>query len=128
MRDKITVGLHTLGCRVNIYESCAIAEKLRNSGCEIKKDGICDYHIVNTCAVTAESERKSRQLVRKCAKNGKVLVIGCASQISDIFLDIDNVVYVGGNRNKLDVVNYILDSRIEKQNIPQLFMIVNTFL
>ncbi len=111
MSDKITVGLHTLGCRVNIYESCAIAEKLRENGCIIKKDGICDYHIVNTCAVTAESERKSRQLVRKCAKNGRVLVIGCASQISDAFLNMDNVVYVGGNRSKMAVVDYILDSR-----------------
>lgn len=108
MRDSITVGLHTLGCRVNIYESCAIAEKLRESGCIIKKDGICDYHIVNTCAVTAESERKSRQLVRRCASKGKVLVIGCASQISNAFNDIENVVYIGGNRNKMAVVDYIL--------------------
>ncbi len=111
MNSKITVGIHTLGCRVNIYESSAIAERLRDLGCEIKKEGKCDYYIVNTCAVTAESERKSRQLVRRCAKNGKVLVIGCASQLQNAFGDIENVVYVGGNRNKMAVVDVIIGSK-----------------
>lgn len=116
MKDKITVGIHTLGCRVNIYESCAIAERLREHGCIIKKDGKCDYFIVNTCAVTAESERKSRQLIRRCAKNGKVLVIGCAAQLDNAFLDIENVIYVGGNRNKMAVVDVILNAKHEKNN------------
>ena len=109
MSDKITVGIHTLGCRVNMYESCAIAEMLTQRGCEVVKNGKCDFHIVNTCAVTAESSRKSRQLVRRCAANGKVLVIGCASQIDPAFADIPNVIYVGGNREKGRVVNRICD-------------------
>ncbi len=102
-----SVSVHTLGCRVNMYESCAIAEMLRERGFEVSKNKQCDYYIVNTCAVTAESERKSRQLVRRCALKGKVLVIGCASQIDDGYNDIDNVIYVGGNRNKTDVVERI---------------------
>lgn len=108
MKNK-TVGIHTLGCRVNQYESCAIAERLESLGFRVTGKNIaCDYYIVNTCAVTAESERKSRQLVRRCASRGKVFVIGCASQISSAFTGIDNVVYVGGCREKGAVVDAIL--------------------
>ncbi len=117
MSNSVTVAIHTLGCRVNIYESCAIAERLRELGCTVKKEGICDYYIVNTCAVTAESERKSRQLVRRCAKKGKVLVIGCASQLENTFDDIDNVVYIGGNRNKMAVVDVITDDLSNPKNM-----------
>ncbi|MBO5870776.1 MAG: tRNA (N(6)-L-threonylcarbamoyladenosine(37)-C(2))-methylthiotransferase MtaB [Clostridia bacterium] len=116
MNNKKTVGILTLGCRVNMYESCSISERLREHGYEILKEGKCDYYIVNTCAVTAESERKSRQLVRRCARNGKVLVIGCASQLVSDFNDIDNVIYVGGNRNKMAVVDAIVKSTNSKIN------------
>ena len=107
MSNNKTVGIYTLGCRVNQYESCAIAELLKARGYTVKKQGECDYYIVNTCAVTAESERKSRQLVRRFAKKSKVLVIGCASQIDNSYNDIPNVIYVGGNVNKTAVVDVI---------------------
>lgn len=103
----IKVGIYTLGCRVNMYESCAIAEKLEDLGYTVSKNGNCQYYIVNTCAVTAESERKSRQLVRRCASKGKVLVIGCAAQIENSFLENENVVFVSGNHNKMSVVDYL---------------------
>jgi len=103
----IKVGIYTLGCRVNMYESCAIAEKLEDLGYTVSKTGNCQYYIVNTCAVTAESERKSRQLVRRCASKGKVLVIGCAAQIENNFLENENVVFVSGNHNKMSVVDYL---------------------
>ncbi len=102
------VGIYTLGCRVNQYESCAIAERLKENGCVISKNDDADFYIVNTCAVTAESERKSRQLARRCASKAPTLVIGCASQINDAFKDIENVIYMGGNRNKSEVVDVIL--------------------
>ncbi len=104
-----TVSLHTLGCRVNMYESCAIAEQLIKEGFSVVKNVDSDYYVVNTCAVTAESERKSRQLVRKCASKGKVLVIGCASQIDLNYANIDNVIYAGGNQNKSAVIKCIMD-------------------
>lgn len=108
MENKITVGIHTLGCRVNMYESCAIAERLRENGCIVSKKDNCDFYIVNSCAVTSESERKSRQLVRRLASKGKVLVIGCAAQLENNFKDIENVIYVGGNNDKGAVVDVIL--------------------
>ena len=103
-----TVSIHTLGCRVNMYESCSIAEQLKKLGFIISKNDDAEYHIVNTCAVTSESERKSRQLVRRCASRGKVLVIGCASQIDPEYARMYNVIYSGGNRNKSAVADRIL--------------------
>lgn len=107
MKSNITVGIYTLGCRVNQYESCAIAEQLKKHGFKVSKRGECDYYIINTCAVTAESERKSRQAVRRFATKGKVIVIGCASQLNSDYASIENVVYVCGNRNKLSVVDFL---------------------
>ncbi len=104
---KKTVSIFTLGCRVNQYESCAVAEALTANGYEIIKSGVSDYYIVNTCTVTAESQRKSKQLVRRCAEKGKVLVMGCASQIDQSFAEIDNVIYVCGNREKMSVVDVL---------------------
>lgn len=119
MNKSFDVGIHTLGCRVNMYESCVIAERLIEKGVNVIKRGKCDYYIVNTCAVTAESERKSRQLVRRCAKNGKVLVIGCASQLnSTVFSDIPNVIYVGGNREKGAVVDVLCGEKMHINNVP----------
>ena len=116
MSKNITVGIHTLGCRVNMYESCSIAERLTELGYTVSKNEQCDYHIVNTCAVTAESARKSRQMVRRFARNAKVLVIGCASQIDRSFSDIENVIYVGGNREKGKVVELIANDIEENSN------------
>lgn len=104
-----TVEIITLGCRVNQYESCVIAQNLRKNGVNVNKGGVSDYYIVNTCAVTAESERKSRQLVRRCAQKGKVIVIGCASQLKTDYINIDNVIHVSGNKNKLSAVSAVLN-------------------
>ncbi len=121
MNKKRTVGIHTLGCRVNQYESCAIAERLKSNGFEVSKSGDCDYHIINTCAVTAESERKSRQLVRRFAKKGKTVVIGCASQLNPFEFDVDNVIFIGGNRQKMLAVDAILnDGSNEKMSVSEM--------
>lgn len=103
------VKIITLGCRANQYESNAIAEQLIKKGYEIS-DNIndCGKVIVNTCAVTAESERKSRQTVRKAAKNAEVYVIGCASQLGG-FDNIENVRYIGGCKDKLKVIDAIIE-------------------
>lgn len=104
------VGIITLGCRVNQYESAYISEVLKNKGYEVVSEGDdCEYYVVNTCAVTAESERKSRQAVRKAAKNARVAVIGCASQINPVFKDIPNVIYVSGCRDKKGCIDAIVN-------------------
>ena len=76
----------TLGCRVNQYESDAIAEGLRARGFTLVPYGqACDVVILNTCTVTGESDRKSRQLIRRTVRTvpgAAVIVTGCFSQIS----------------------------------------------
>ena len=58
----------TLGCRVNQYESDAVEEELKSLGFDVLSfTDVCDVYIINTCAVTAESERKSRQMIRRAA-------------------------------------------------------------
>lgn len=115
MNNK-SVNIITLGCRVNQYESCAIAEKLSSNGFSVNKCRDSEYYIVNTCAVTSESERKSRQLVRRCASKGKTIVIGCASQLNSDFEKINNVIYVTGNRNKLSVCDVLMDNAALPKN------------
>lgn len=112
-----TVGIHTLGCRVNQYESISIAERLTEQGFQVMKtDAPCDYYILNTCAVTGESQRQSRQLARRLAARGKTAVLGCASQnAKEEFLSIPNVFYVGGCSQKGAVVDAICQDLREQR-------------
>lgn len=97
-----TVGIVTLGCRVNQYESVALAEALQKKGFAIGKEGqACDVYLVNTCSVTAESQRQCRQTVRRLASIAPTAVIGCASQAApEDFSSIKNVFYIGGCSKK----------------------------
>lgn len=84
-KEKYTAAFYTLGCRVNQYETRAVEEAFVSCGFEIGDfDGKCDVYVINTCTVTAESDRKSRQIIRRAVKNGgseaAVIVIGCMSQ------------------------------------------------
>ena len=98
----------TLGCRVNQYESDAIAASLEEDGFQIVSFGQeADVTIVNTCTVTAESDRKSRQHIRRAAaaNPGKPLIVtGCFAQVSpDAASAIDGVSAVIGNGNKAEI-------------------------
>ncbi|MBQ9746822.1 MAG: tRNA (N(6)-L-threonylcarbamoyladenosine(37)-C(2))-methylthiotransferase MtaB [Clostridia bacterium] len=105
-----TAAVYTLGCRLNQYESTAIEETLAARGFLILPfTEKCDVYIVNTCAVTEESEKKSRKLVRRAHSENPeafVIVTGCASQVhSDVMAKIPGVAYVCGNRNKLSAAD-----------------------
>ena len=112
MQKKI--GIITLGCKVNQYESEAFAEELRKRG-YLTADGgeDCDGYIVNTCTVTAEADRKSRQMIRRAARAKEgvpVVVTGCTAEYSAKELsEIDGVIAVCGNSKKLECVD-ILDN------------------
>lgn len=104
-----TVGICTLGCRVNQYESSALARLFENEGFEVRSfDEVCDAYIINTCTVTSESDRKSRQTVRRALSHGAaVAVCGCSSQLNaQVFYDL-GAHYVAGTRNKLSVLEFI---------------------
>ena len=101
-----TVATQTLGCKVSQYESEAIAEAFERYGYEVRSfDEVCDVYIINTCTVTAESDRKSRQMIRRAIKKNPsaiVCVCGCYSQTSsDEVANIEGVGVVIGTKDKL---------------------------
>ena len=108
--SRKTVGIYTLGCKVNQYESEAIAEGLAARGFSVVPFAeICDAYIINTCTVTAESDRKARQLIRRAIKNNPtafVIVTGCMAEVfSDKISKIAGVDYICGNGHKLQVID-----------------------
>ena len=110
MREtKPTAGIYTLGCKVNQYESEAIAEKLSAEGFSVlPAQEFCDVYIINTCTVTAESDRKARQIIRRAIHQNPdayILVTGCFSQVSpESVARIPGVDLVCGNAEKQKVV------------------------
>ena len=109
-----SLGIYTLGCKVNQYESEAIAQLAKRRGFIIKAPTEpCDAYIINTCTVTAESDRKSRQLIRRARSanpDARIVVMGCMSQVDpESALSIDGVSYVLGNSDKLSAVGVIVD-------------------
>ncbi|MBR6312994.1 MAG: tRNA (N(6)-L-threonylcarbamoyladenosine(37)-C(2))-methylthiotransferase MtaB [Oscillospiraceae bacterium] len=92
----------TLGCKVNQFETAAMTELLRRGGHELC-DSEADAVIINTCAVTAESVRKSRQAVRRARKDfpGAVIAVcGCASQADEAEMAALGADLVGGSGDR----------------------------
>jgi threonylcarbamoyladenosine tRNA methylthiotransferase MtaB len=85
-KDKYTVSFTTLGCKVNQFETEAMTELLEKEGFEVLPSGEnSDIYIINTCAVTKESERKSRQFINKAKRinpNAMVVAVGCSVQLN----------------------------------------------
>ena len=102
----------TLGCKVNGYESLALMSGLKELGYEVSgKLSAADLYIINTCAVTKEAERKSRQAiarVRKFSPDAKIIVTGCASQKDpESFLKKEGVYLVTGALNKDKIIELL---------------------
>ena len=107
---KYTVSILTLGCRVNQYESDALAASLRARGATIVPFGDpADVAVVNTCTVTAESDRKSRQMIRRAAQTAtSVVVTGCYAQTSpQEAAETEGVVFVTGNDGKASLADEV---------------------
>ena len=108
-----TAAVYTLGCKVNQYESEAITEALQNNGFTILDfTQRCDCYIINTCAVTAESVRKARQMIRRARKTNPdayILVTGCAAQLDAEAIAALGTDYICGTKNKMSVVMQALN-------------------
>ena len=98
MTDRTAPKLITLGCRLNAYESEVMRRHAEGAG-------LGDAVIVNTCAVTQEAVRSSRQAIRRAAKEhpgAPVIVTGCAAQIDpDDFARMPEVTRVLDNHDKM---------------------------
>ncbi len=107
-----TVSFVTLGCKVNQYESDAMAKKLEEEGFKIiKEQELADITIINTCAVTGVAEQKSRQMMSRAKKRNPktvLVVAGCYVQNMEealkTFPDVD--IFLGNNKKK-NIAEYL---------------------
>lgn len=105
------ICIYNLGCKVNQYENDCLVKQLSKDN-EVTTDlEEADYYIVNTCAVTNEGEKKSRQIISKINKlnnQAPIIVCGCASQKdASQFSGKKNVSFVLGTMGKMDIPNLI---------------------
>ncbi len=124
--QKFTAGIYTLGCKVNFYESEAISERLASNGIEICKfEDKCDIYVINTCTVTADSDRKALKVIRRALANNPdaiIAVTGCLAQrCPEIISEIKGVTLITGNENKISIADQIIELlSIEKPSAPQI--------
>lgn len=124
-------ALHNLGCKVNSYETDAMAQLLEKAGYEIVPfSEIADVYIVNTCSVTNMADRKSRQMLHKAKKQNPdavVVATGCYVQTAvdkvkeDMAIDI-----IIGNNKKKEVVP-ILEEYFKENEKDFVIDINNTY-
>ena len=126
----LKAALHNLGCKVNAYETEAMAQILEKNGYEIVPfSDIADVYIVNTCSVTNMADRKSRQMLHKAkSKNKEAIVVatGCYVQTAteQIKEDLAIDIIIGNNRKK-EIVN-ILNEYIKDKEKTHVIDINNT--
>ena len=111
IKKKIVVYTH--GCKVNQYDSDAMLKILQQAFDVSDELEMAEQYIINTCAVTAEAERKSRQTVTKILKinpDAKIYVCGCASQRDAMQFERDGVVYVSGTDGKIALAKALVSS------------------
>ena len=112
-----SVGIYTLGCKVNTYESEYIMGILKDNGYIIKDfDDICDVYIINTCTVTNNSDSKSGKIIRQAIRRNNdacIVAMGCfiESHKDDLIDGIDIVI---GNKDKVKIIE-LLDKYFEKK-------------
>lgn len=107
-----TVAFHTLGCKVNTYESNAMLKIFNDAGYqEVDFKDIADVYVINTCTVTNTGDSKSRQMIRKAIRrnpDATVCVVGCYSQIApEEIAQIEGVGVVLGTQYRKDIVEYV---------------------
>ena len=121
------VGIYTLGCKVNIYESEYVVSLLKNHGYEIVDFNTkADIYIINTCSVTNESDRKSRKFINQARKNNKdavIVVMGCYSQVKSSDIEADIVI---GNKDKSMIVELIDEYLANNTKIKKIYNLRDT--
>jgi threonylcarbamoyladenosine tRNA methylthiotransferase MtaB len=104
--DALRLKTHTLGCKVNQYETELVREALTNFGYRQADDQEkADLCIINTCTVTSDGDSKSRQVIRRMARNNpdaKLVVMGCyATRAPEELVNLPNVVEVVTDKREL---------------------------
>ena len=110
-RQPVTVAFHTLGCKVNQYDTQAMRERFLDAGYqETAFDGAADVYVINTCTVTGTGDKKSMQLIRRCARENPqaaIVVTGCLAQRAADTLRLPGVRLVLGTQRRGEVVELL---------------------
>ena len=118
------VGIYTLGCKVNAYESEYVMNLFKERGYVIAPyEDICDIYIINTCTVTNQSDSKSRKIIRSATRNNPnacIVAMGCYIEANKDNL-IDGVDIYIGNKDKSKVVDLVEDYLKNKKQITNLY-------
>ena len=117
-----TVAFHTLGCKVNHYETEAIWQLFKEAGYERKEfESSADVYVINTCTVTNTGDKKSRQVIRRAIRQNPdavICVTGCYAQTSPAeIMAIPGVDIVVGTQDREKMLGYIDQYREERQPI-----------
>ncbi len=112
--NKFRIAFHTLGCRLNQFETESLATQFSDSGYSIVDfDDEADIYILNTCTVTGRSDRKSRNIINRIsAKNALTVVTGCFVDACKGNIENSSVDYFIGNSQKQNIFS-IVDSHIK---------------
>ena len=117
-----SVGILTLGCKVNTYESEFVINELKKAGYEIKDfDDVCDVYIINTCTVTNSSDNKSKKMIRQAIKRNNqacVVAMGCFIAANPDYHE-DGLDITIGNKDKSKIVE-LLDQYFKNKEQLQL--------
>ncbi len=115
-----SVALHSLGCKVNRYETDVMGQKLQERGYNIVAfDDIADIYIINTCSVTQIADHKSRQMLHRARKkNPEAVVVACGCYVEtdkDRIKNDESIDIIVGNNKKTDIVE-ILENYFAKED------------
>jgi threonylcarbamoyladenosine tRNA methylthiotransferase MtaB len=120
-----TVAFHTLGCKVNFYDTEAIWHLFKNAGYEqVEFDKAADVYVINTCTVTHVGDKKSRQIIRRAIRQNPeatVVVTGCYAQMApDEILGIPGVDLVIGTQYREQIVDMV--KKVQEERKPYNFV------
>jgi len=106
-----TVAFHTLGCKVNQYDTQAMRERFEEAGCRtVEFEEQADIYVVNTCTVTGTGDKKSMQMIRRCHRknpDAAIVVTGCLAQRAADELALPGVRLVLGTQRRGEVVQLL---------------------
>ena len=112
-----TVAFHTLGCKVNQYDTQAMRERFEEAGCRtVEFEEKADIYVVNTCTVTGTGDKKSMQTIRRCHRKNPeaaIVVTGCLAQRAADELKLPGVRLVLGTQRRGEVVQ-LLEKALEQ--------------
>ncbi len=122
MKIMSTVAFHTLGCKVNHYETEAIWQLFKDANYErVEFETNADVFVINTCTVTNTGDKKSRQIIRRAIRQNPdavVCVTGCYAQTSSAeIMEIPGVDIVVGTQDRHKLLDYIQQFQEERQPI-----------